>query len=203
MEELQQRNQPYLDRLKAELGVEKVKQRWLHGLHKEDVGLFLTKNSPSYVGCVEASGELDTDTRIVDRLAEGLPASALISTDRPGASAKKTSGHWQVIYVQPGDHTKVQFFDSYGMMPTQPKVLEFLDRLCDKHKACYKWSKTEIQDTDSNACGYHCIYYILLRDYKKVSTEDMTEHYPAGASNKDKNDYCATLFCELMLQLLE
>jgi hypothetical protein len=198
-----QRDQPYMDWLKSVLGVEKVKQRWLHGLHTEDVDLFLRKHSPSYVGCVGVSDQLDTDTSIVDRLVEGLPASALISTERPGASKKKTGGHWQVIYVKPGDHTDVEFFDSYGMMPTQPKVMEFLDRLCANHKACYKWSKAEIQDTDSNACGYHCIYYTLLRDHRSVSTEDMAEHYPDGARNKDYNDYCVTLFCELVLQLLE
>jgi hypothetical protein len=196
-----QRNQPYMDWLKDVLGTDRVRQRWLHGLHTGDVDSFLKRYSPSYIGCVDAK-DLANNRQLLAQLDLGYSVSALISTsDGNGGGKKKTSGHWQVIYVIPGDHVEIEFFDSYGLWPTEPEVHDFLDEMCDYHAGCYSFSQDSIQDTDSNACGYHCCYYILLRDCFNVKADQMKGYYPGEAINKDYNDCYATLFCEYMLKL--
>ena len=61
--------------------------------------------------------------------------------------------HWICIYLQPNG--VAEYFDSYGMPPQYPEIINFLKR--NSHRFIY--NKRILQGALSQSCGYFCLYY--------------------------------------------
>ena len=78
----------------------------------------------------------------------------VVNTDnRPGT-------HWVCLYVTP---PVVQYFDSYGLKPFLPEILNFIDR----NQAQPIWNPFDYQALNTTECGQYCVYYLLQRHTRK------------------------------------
>ena len=81
------------------------------------------------------------------------PASLILNTDpdwKPGE-------HWLAIYFN--EIKEAEFFDSYGFSACHHKFEKYIKLF----STSYKNNSTQIQSYDSNACGYYCLYFIMLK----------------------------------------
>lgn len=85
----------------------------------------------------------------MDRLPEQRKSGAYVintdNHDQPGS-------HWVAVY----DDGKVEYMDSYGLPPTDPRCLKFLGQ----H---FSYNTIGVQQLYSNACGFYCVYFLLQR----------------------------------------
>lgn len=58
--------------------------------------------------------------------------------------------HWVAVY---GDEHSVEFFDSFGFPPEQYEI----------KIGCDLTNQKILQCTNSQTCGYYCLYYLLFR----------------------------------------
>ena len=75
--------------------------------------------------------------------------------------------HWIAIYM-PEKGTCLEYFDSYGMPPSNEHFFAVLK----EGKLSYCFNKVQIQNFGSDVCGEYCIFFLLLRfsgvDYDKI-----------------------------------
>ena len=81
------------------------------------------------------------------------PVCFVINTDKASGPGE----HWQAVYIG-ADH-KGQFFDSYGLAPTDPLLLRFLNRHCLYHVH----NDRLLQSLTSSYCGYYCVYFVMMK----------------------------------------
>lgn len=78
------------------------------------------------------------------------------------AGDRSTGGsHWRCYFNDPNDE-HINYFDPYGVVP-DANTLTFLKK--SKKKILYNTS--QLQDIESTACGYYCLYFILSRIQNK------------------------------------
>ena len=65
--------------------------------------------------------------------------------------------HWLALFVD--KNKKCEFFDSFGFSEKDYGFENYI-RTFSRN---YTSNKNQIQHLDSNACGYYCIYFILLK----------------------------------------
>ena len=81
------------------------------------------------------------------------PSSLIINTHPQGQPGE----HWLAMYFT---KTKCcEFFDSFGF----PATVYGLDKYIKLFSRSFISNEFQIQDIDSNACGYYCIYFLLLK----------------------------------------
>ena len=98
------------------------------------------------------------------------PLLLVINTGLKGTKGE----HWVALYINPWQ--KAVYFDSYGLPPVAPSILQFLR----KHSVSWTYSDRPIQDLRSTACGWFCLYFLY--------------HAARGASlNKIHQPFCALL----------
>ena len=81
------------------------------------------------------------------------PASLIVNTDPSG----KPGEHWLAIYFNKSK--EAEFFDSFGLSAEQYKF----DKYLKYFSRSYVDNKFQIQNFDSNTCGYYCLYFIMLK----------------------------------------
>lgn len=84
------------------------------------------------------------------------PALLICNTD----PISKPGEHWVAIYIS--SNNNAEYFDSFGLPPTNKYIKKFLERNCKK----YIYNKQMIQSLFSSYCGHFCIMYGF---YKGVS----------------------------------
>jgi len=107
---------------------------------------------------------------IKDNLKEGFYVINLDTSDNSGT-------HWTVCYSHP---LKSSYFDSYGFVP--PLELE-------KKIKPYIYNDKDIQDWNSEACGWYCIAFIkFLHDKtdKKLAFEEFLKLFKCNTKENDK-----------------
>ncbi len=65
--------------------------------------------------------------------------------DEPGS-------HWVAVF----DDGNVEYMDSYGQPPLDPRCIVFLG-------ADFNYNRFRLQQQYSNACGFYCIYFLIHR----------------------------------------
>lgn len=67
--------------------------------------------------------------------------------------------HYIAIFA---NKTKILYFDSFGNKCDNKDILKFIAK--NKKNRKYRESKLEIQNCDSNFCGYFCLGFILSQE---------------------------------------
>ena len=122
----------------------------------------------------------------------GDPLVTIINTDDAG----KEGEHWQVVWTCKGGRTEL--FDPYGMPPVQRGTTRLLDELAGGVNKLTHSSQAvqNLKDPTSNACGYHCLHYLWLREKivpPHVSVDTLTDVFYKKRNFK-KNDKKAINF---------
>ena len=91
-------------------------------------------------------------------------------------TSKGTGSHWTTCYYHP---LKSYYFDSYGFVPC--KEIE------DKIKP-YEHNYKDIQDYNSDACGYYCIAFIKFLNDKQNKEMGFKEFLRLFSNKTTEND---------------
>lgn len=86
----------------------------------------------------------------------------------------KNGSHW--IAVLSDEAGNVEFFDSSGQPPLDVRCKKFVG-------PNYSFSTVKLQQMFSNACGFHCIYYILHRSRNRSANDIL--HVLSSGKNSD------------------
>ena len=113
-----------------------------------------------------------------DRLPEIItyPSALIVNTHPLGYPGE----HWLAIYFTKSKCC--EFFDSFGFPATEYG----LHRYINSFSRSYKNNEFQIQHIDSNACGYYCIYFVLLKS-RGFKLEDIINLF--SKTNFKINDY--------------
>ena len=88
-------------------------------------------------------------------IVEQYPCAAVANTDPAGEPGE----HWVCFYF---DHNgTAEYFDSYGLPPTNFDLLEYFLKNSDNHR--YKCNEKQLQGTNSDVCGHYCIAFLAKR----------------------------------------
>lgn len=91
----------------------------------------------------------------IPKIVSSFPAAWIINTDRKTKPGK----HWVTFYIS--SKRDGEFFDSYGRKPSF-----YSDRFHDffiNSGINLKYNGKQLQNNDSETCGYYCIYYLVNR----------------------------------------
>lgn len=91
----------------------------------------------------------------VDRLPPrvGYPCAIVINTDTVDGAGE----HWTAVYI---DSFEVGYhFDSLGLLPLHPFVIEFLNA----HTVKWSQNSQPVQSVFSEKCGYFCLYFLYQK----------------------------------------
>lgn len=81
------------------------------------------------------------------------PGAYVINTDNSSGPGK----HWVCVWFTGlGD---AEYFDSFGLPPTEPTIKNFLFRQCSR----YKFNQRLLQSLTSSACGFYVLYYVMMK----------------------------------------
>lgn len=105
---------------------------------------------------------------------------ALVVNTHPDPTEKIVGEHWIAIY---GDNKnpQMEYFDSYG----QPPFRDDFHRFFHHQKRPWIYNQRTLQDEASNACGYYCLFYLLLR-CRGHRMKDITLPFTNNRKNNDK-----------------
>ena len=107
---------------------------------------------------------------------------------------EKEGEHWQALWFGP---SQLEFFDPYGLPPVQRATHDFIQKMKERMGVKDAFNMEPVQDmsnTQSNACGYHCLLYLWLRNRipSHVTIHDMLDVF--YSKNFSKNDLIAVDF---------
>ena len=196
--------QCYLEDMKEARDRQRSLARWKHGMHQKDVCEFMSQFSHCFLGAYSQRDLVEDQSllkEVMKRLEADQPLSLMVSTnyeDRETPPGEQT--HWVCLYMD--GQGECDYFDSYGIPPIQKDILQFLD--CAREGAgCVHANQTELQDIwdqDSRTCGFHCVYYLMNREFKGYKADEIYRTYPNNGRNTHSNDVHATLFCENLIK---
>ena len=118
---------------------------------------------------IETILELDSETTF-----RGVYAMDTLPTRQMGAyvinldNHDEPGSHWVAVY---DDGNQVEYMDSYGLPPSDPRCLLFLGQK-------FKYNSYALQQPLSNACGFYCIYFLIRRSRGHTATDilDVLSH---------------------------
>lgn len=94
-------------------------------------------------------------------------------------SHNEPGSHFVSIY---STNKHLEYFDSYGLPPFIPKIVEFLRYLTRKNNVALKINKIRIQSNKSVFCGVFCFAHLLskglfftLNDYISIYSKSILE----------------------------
>lgn len=109
---------------------------------------------------------------------KSYPSHYVINTARLDAKERRPiveGKHWVVLTLKTSG--TCEYFDSFGVQPTQPDIVNFISEHCNKN---LKYNTQMIQNPLSRACGVYCVDYILaraagvsVREYLRRFTPDL------------------------------
>lgn len=91
-------------------------------------------------------------------------------------TTRQDGSHWTCVLYTP---LTSYYFDSYGFVP--PLELEEVIRP-------YTYNNTDIQDFDSEACGYYCVAFIKFMNDKKDKDSAYKAFTELFKNNRKEND---------------
>ena len=100
-------------------------------------------------------------------------------------TSKQDGSHWTCICFTP---TVSYYFDSFGFVP--PKELEEVAKP-------YEYNDKDIQDLDSEACGYYCIAFIKFLYDKNDKKDAYKAFINLFKNNRRENDEILKKYLEL------
>ena len=96
-------------------------------------------------------------------------------------NTNQKGSHWVAIFNHPDD-PYIQFFDSYGIVPSdtiQYKCRQYINKQI-------QYSTHRIQNLNSSYCGLYCVYFLMMR-YCGVSYYDIIYQFEnSGSFENDK-----------------
>lgn len=102
------------------------------------------------------------------------PLAMVINTD----PSWKGGRHWVTIYVPDGGPW--EYFDSYGELPNQPFIRQFLEHRQVIH------NRKVLQSPSSDVCGHYCIYYLIHRA-RGYSMDAIVKRFSNDTDRNDKD----------------
>lgn len=90
-----------------------------------------------------------------------LPAAFVVNL----SNHNSRGSHWIAIYID--QLKRADYFDSFGLPPTQKDILNFLQ----KHSKSMTYNKKQIQHIISNKCGKYVTLFVLCKLYGKNVNE--------------------------------
>ena len=110
------------------------------------------------------------------------PSSLIINTHPRGEPGE----HWLAMYFD--NNKNCEFFDSFGFTANDYGF----DKYINLFSRSYVNNKFQIQNIDSDGCGYYCIYFILLkaRGFTLTNINDLF-----SKSNFKINDFLISNIC--------
>jgi len=107
------------------------------------------------------------------------PSSYVINTDPAGEKGE----HWLALYYD--KNGECTFFDSFGKSPEYFGLDKYIKRTSTR----FEYNNRQIQSLFSTACGYYCIYFILLKS-RNFCLNDIQNLF--SRNNFNMNDYLIT-----------
>jgi len=100
------------------------------------------------------------------------------------AGDRATGGsHWRGYFNDPKDD-HIDYFDPYGVVP-DVQTLAFLRKANKK----ILYNTSQLQDIESTACGYYCLYFILSRIQNKPMYDIVMNLKQNGGNEKFIQDF--------------
>ena len=190
----------FLQDLKQATNLNYTKDRWKDGMHAFDVEHILSKwNSDCYKGYFSQS-ELKSSPYLKQLIKDNKPFSILISTNYiEGTKDPDKEGHWVCLFSD--NQGSCDYFDSYSLPPLQQSIWDFIERV--KEGGAVRINDKQLQDPvdqKSNTCGFHCVVFLLMREHKKTTADQIYTVYPEQGANNHKNDVYAATLCESLFR---
>ena len=94
-------------------------------------------------------------------------------------NANEEGSHWVCLFHHPS-HPYIQFFDSYGIVPSdtiQYKCRQYLNKKI-------QYSTHRIQNIKSSYCGLYCLYFLIMR-YCGMNYYDIIYQFQNNGSIKN------------------
>lgn len=114
-----------------------------------------------------------------------LPASFICNTDTASGSGE----HWVAFYFNAAGCGT--YFDPLGLPPMYEDWETYLQKQSLDGHWCYT-TKT-VQYPTSNACGYHCMFYILCRS-RGLRSQEVMDVYTSNLTDND--DFVFYALCD-------
>ena len=138
-----------------------VPLRWTKGLSVEEINK-ITRGLNICSFCGVASRETIHHVSQVFKIREGQPSSCIVNS----APENQDGEHWfSLRYDSCSEWTRMEYYDSLGLVPFLPEVICILKELSPFHPVVA--NEKTIQNSfnhQSPACGYHSIYFLIARD---------------------------------------
>ena len=83
-----------------------------------------------------------------------LPLNLIVNTD----PAHEPGQHWVCVSIN--KEGRGYYFDSFGLPPIVPEILEFLEKRSTKG---WTYNKKQIQDITSSTCGNYTVLFIIFK----------------------------------------
>lgn len=117
------------------------------------------------------------------------PMAMVVNTD----DHTKNGTHWTAIYI---DNSGVGwYFDSFGLPPTDSRVLERLRRNC----STWQWNRHQVQSEKSDVCGQFSVFFL----YHMFTSGTLASFNDLFTKNLCKNDRSAKSFYGRLLKYLK
>ena len=131
----------------------------------------LLKCLPNFIGCF-------AENQVSHLIFKTFPCYLIVNID----SSQLPGSHWLALGVY---QNRIEIFDPLGFkifkwssIPCE--LLQFLHRLVGSRKL--KISK-RIQSSNSNLCGFYCIFYVMMRPY--FSWNMIQQQFTVNLTNND------------------
>lgn len=108
------------------------------------------------------------------------------------SKSTEPGSHFVCIYMS---QNKLEYFDSYGLMPFLPRITNFITRYSINRK--YVYNSQMIQSMESYFCGYFVIGYLLSKDLHF----DMDLFCKMFSDNLRENDVLIQHFISTVLEM--
>ena len=115
-----------------------------------------------------------------------------------GTSDPDQETHWVCIYSD--NKGSCDYYDSYAIPPFQKDITHFFDLI--KEGGTVNMVSQPLQnplDIGSTTCGFHCVLFLIMREYKKITADRIHTVYPQQGQDVHVNDIYTITFYESLL----
>lgn len=111
-----------------------------------------------------------------DKLPKSMtkPSALIINTD----PSYKKGEHWVAVFFDAWN--QVEYFDSYGLEPAVPEVIQFIS----KNVVKYSHNSVCLQSLTSSVCGMYCVFYLFYKS-RGYKLEDICNMFTNDAVSND------------------
>ena len=189
----------YYDDIKQAADTERLKQRWTRGMNGSEIDEVMQKWQSQHYKGVFHQRELMKSGYLKELIARDKPFSIVISTNYMSNAPNdpENEPHWIAVYSN--NRGECDYFDSYAIPPIQEDIVHFLDMI--KEGGSVHTNEVALQSLidGSRSCGFHCVVFLVMREYKKIKADEIHKVYPNMGQETHNNDIYATFFTEALL----